>query len=204
MEAGTVHAFRSCVMTNQYRAVPQHEPRFAMNHKLLPGLIVSLMLYGCPVFDPEESAPLSGLSAMQTDDEGEKNLAAIRALLSEERQRASFAPDSGKKRNSEPETRLWPPDWLASYFSPKHASGQKSDLISVYVPPSSSSRSIRRAAPDVTVKIPWVPAPPSRGSDAEPWPHVPAYTTPAPIGSAYPGSIRCVPDMLGGQRCQAE
>ena len=32
-------------------------------------------------------------------------------------------------------------------------------------------------------------------------PVVPPYTFFAPTGSAYPGSIRCVPDYLGGSRC---
>ena len=32
-------------------------------------------------------------------------------------------------------------------------------------------------------------------------PSVPPYTSYAPVGSVYPGTIRCVPDYLGGQRC---
>lgn len=32
-------------------------------------------------------------------------------------------------------------------------------------------------------------------------PLIPPYTFFAPIGSAYPGSIRCMPDYLGGSRC---
>lgn len=30
---------------------------------------------------------------------------------------------------------------------------------------------------------------------------VPPYISYAPVGSVYPGTIRCVPDYLGGQRC---
>ena len=166
--------------------------------------IIGLLLYGCVGFDVEESPQVSGPSATRSDDEGEKNLAAIRALLSVEHKGRSFAPDLDFKRDSTPEARPWPPDWLASYFSPQPSSWQKSDLAPAYLPPSSSSLSKRRAVPpDYTVKIPWVTAPPSRGVDAEPWPRVRPYTSPAPIGSGYPGSARCVTDMLGGQRCQA-
>lgn len=32
-------------------------------------------------------------------------------------------------------------------------------------------------------------------------PLIPPYTFYAPIGSAYPGSVRCMPDYLGGSRC---
>lgn len=168
-------------------------------------LILCPLLYGCAAFNTEEYEQVSGLSAMQSEDEGEKNLAAIRALLSEERQRALFPLGSGNNRTPDSEVFSWPPDWLASYFTPTRSPAQRSDFGSVSVAPSSSSPSRHRTAPgDVTVKIPWVTAPPSRGIEAEPWPRVPAYTSPAPIGSAYPGSVRCVPDMLGGQRCQAD
>jgi hypothetical protein len=85
------------------------------------GLIISLLLCGCAAFDTEESEQVSGSAAIQSEDEGEKNLAAIRALLSEKRQRALFAPESGDKRNPESESHPWPPDWLASYFSPKRS-----------------------------------------------------------------------------------
>jgi len=43
-----------------------------------------------------------------------------------------------------------------------------------------------------------------RGFEAEPWPSVPPYTLSVPAGSVYPGTVRCVPDMLGGQRCHAD
>jgi hypothetical protein len=176
-----------------------------MNRVRFLGVAISLLLYGCVAFDTDESVHVSELSALNSDDEGEKNLAAIRALLSEERQRATLASDSSHRRNSESAARPWPPDWLASYFSPNRSSGQKSDLTSVYVPPSSSSLSKRREAPlNPMVRIPRVTDPSSRLLEADPWPHVPAYMSPAPIGSAYPGSIRCVPDLLGGQRCQAD
>jgi hypothetical protein len=176
-----------------------------MNRVWFLGLTICLLLYGCAALDTDESLHMNESSALKPDDEGEKNLAAVRALLSAERQRAMFPSDSSDRRNPEPAARPWPPDWLASYFSPNRSFGQESDLTSVYVPPSASSPSTRREAPlNPMVRIPRVIDPSSRLLEADPWPRVPAYTSPAPIGSAYPGSIRCVPDLLGGQRCQAD
>lgn len=177
-----------------------------MNQMRILGLIMPLVLFGCAGFDREELVEVSELSTMQSDDDAQKNLAAIRAMLAEQRQRAPLPPDSIHEPKPEPGSPSWPPDWLASYFLPKGSSGQESDRTSLlYMAPPPSSLSKRRAAPqDFTIKIPWVPEPPSRGSEAEPRPPVPAYTSPAPIGSAYPGSTRCVPDLLGGQRCYAD
>ena len=65
---------------------------------------MGLLLYGCVSFDVDigESTQVSGLSNTQFEDEGEKNLAAIRAMLIEEHQRVSVAPDSDNKRSPEP------------------------------------------------------------------------------------------------------
>jgi hypothetical protein len=176
-----------------------------MNRVWLLVMAISFLLHGCVAFGTDESEDVSELSAFTSDDQGEKNLAAIRALLSEERQRATLASVASDKRNPETAARPWPPDWLASYFSPNRSSGQKSDLTSMYVPPSSSSVSKRRTAPlNPLVRVPRVTDPSSRLLEVDPWPRVPAFMSPAPIGSSYPGSIRCVPDLIGGQRCQAD
>jgi hypothetical protein len=168
-------------------------------------LIMSLPLLGCAGFDTEEPAPVRGSSDTEFDDEGEKNLAAIRALMATERERASLASESNDKPQPKSDSYWVPPDWLSSYFSSRPSAGQGSDLSSEYVAPSSSARSPRRTAPgDVTAKIPWFPKPSSRGTEAEPWPRVPPYMVSPPGGSVYPGTIRCVPDSLGGQRCHAE
>jgi len=64
--------------------------------------------------------------------------------------------------------------------------------------------SIRRTASGtITAPSPWVPNSSSRGFEAEPWPPVPTERLSAPAGSVYPGTIRCVPDLLGGQQCHA-
>jgi len=149
---------------------------------------------------------LSELSAMQSDDEGEKNLAAIRAMIAKERLRTSFTTsDSSDIQNSKGESSSWPPDWLSQYFSRNLLPIEESSLSSEHVAPSSSALSTRRTASGtIMAQIPWVPKSSSRGFEAEPWPPVPPYTLSAPAGSVYPGTIRCVPDMLGGQRCHAD
>ena len=177
------------------------------NRMWFAGLIMSLSLLGCAGFGLEEPADLSGLSEAQSnDDEGEKNLAAIRAMMAKERQRTSSTPESSDKPKVELESSSWPPDWLSQYFSPSRSSGEESALRSEYVAPPSPSHSTRRTASgNVTAKSPWVPKSSSRGSEAEPWPHVPPYILSPPAASTYPGTIRCVPDMVGvgGQWCHA-
>jgi hypothetical protein len=170
----------------------------------LLGLIISLLLSGCSLLSMEEPALVSTESDAQSYDQGQKNLAAVRAMLAEERQRSSLTAGSSDKRSPEPATLSWPPDWLSLYFWPKRLSREELDLVTLQAPTPSSSRSMRRAVPpEPIVKAPRRPDLPARGYEAEPSPPVPAYTVPAPIGSTYPGSARCVPDLLGGQRCQA-
>lgn len=168
------------------------------------GVIISLLLCGCAVMDTDVSVQASGEAVLQSDDEGARNLAAIRALFPERRKPTPPAPDSSDKRSSESDAPPWPPDWLSGYLSPKQSSDQESNLLPLYVPSSSSSLSKPRAVPpDVTVKIPRAITPSPRSSETAPTSGIPAYTVPAPIGSAFPGSSRCVPDLLGGQRCHA-
>jgi len=169
-------------------------------------MIMSLSLVGCADFDSGEPVGLSEFSAMQSDNEGEKNLAAIRAMIAKERLRTSFTTsDSSDIQNSEGESSSWPPDWLSQYFSRNLLPIEESSLSSEHVAPSSSALSTRRTASGtIMAPIPWVPKSSSRGFEAEPWPPVPPYTLSAPAGSVYPGTIRCVPDMLGGQRCHAD
>ena len=167
-------------------------------------IMISLFLYGCAVMDKEESVQGSGAAALQSDNEAEQNLAATRALFPQREKPAAPASDSRERRGSESDVPPWPPDWLSAYLSPPQSSDQGADLSSVYAPSSSSLLSKPRiVSPDRRVKIPQVMTPYSRSSETALPPPVPAYTVPAPIGSTYPGSSRCVPDLLGGQRCHA-
>jgi len=167
------------------------------------GVIISLVLFqGCVSFDTDEAGQVSKSSAMQADDDAERNLATVRALFPAQQKPAPSVPETSDKRSGESAAPSWPPDWLSAYSSPEHSSGPEPDLPSVYVPSASSSLSNPRAVlPDVTVKIPRSIIPTPRSLQTQPTPPVPAYTVPAPIGSAFPGSSRCTPDLLGGQRC---
>jgi hypothetical protein len=154
----------------------------------LLGLIISLLLLsGCSLLGLEEPALVSAMSDVQSDDDGQKNLAAIRAMLAEQRQRSSLTSGSSDKRSSDPATLTWPPDWLSSYFLPKRLSREELDLVTVQAPAPSSSPSMQKAVPpDSIVTVPRGTDPPARGYEAEPSPPVPAYTVPAPIGSTHP------------------
>jgi hypothetical protein len=150
------------------------------------GLVVSLILVGCAGFETDPREHEVGFSANQANEEGRKNLAAIRALLSEQRQRSLPVHEQGVTSQDAAESPSWWPDWLASLLLPM---------------PTREQTARRASPPDFKVTIPWVPSPPARGSEYEPGRLVPAYTFFAPVGSAYPGTIRCVPDFSGGQRC---
>ena len=170
------------------------------------GLIMSMLLLGCAGFALEEPVDLSGLSETQSDDEGEKNLAAIRAMIAKEHQRTSRHPESGDKPKVEGELIPWPPDWLSQYFSSRPLSDEESALRSESSVRTAPSRSTRRpVSGNITAKSPWVPKSSSRGTEADPWPHVPPYILSPTAGSTSPGTMRCVPDTIGigGQRCQA-
>jgi hypothetical protein len=185
------------------KQIPQPGPMIQDTPIRFLGLIMmSLLLYGCVLMDKEESVQGSGMAALQSDNEAEQNLAAIRALFPQREKPTVPVSESRERRSSESDVPPWPPDWLSAYLSPPQSSDQGADLSSVYAPSSPSSLSKPRVvSPDTTVKIPQVITPHPRSSEtALPLP-VPAYTVPAPIGSAYPGSSRCVPDLLGGQRC---
>src|ERR1700704_6684560 len=109
----------------------------------LLGLIISLHLSGCSLLSMEEPALVSAVSDVKSDDEGQKNLAAVRAMLAEERQRSSLTADSSEKWSSQPSTLSWPPDWLSSYFLPTRLSREELDLATVRASAPSSIRSKR-------------------------------------------------------------
>jgi hypothetical protein len=135
------------------------------------GLIVSLLFYGCSLFT-EESAQVIAVSDVQSDDDAQKNLAAIRTMLAEEHRRSSLTGGVSDKRNPEPETLSWPPDWLSSYSSPKRLSKEEKEeveLSTVHAPALPWSPSKRKAVPpDARGKVPRATDPPLRGYEAEP------------------------------------
>ena len=146
-----------------------------------PLVTLCLLLSGCGLIMIGQ--PVEPLDITSQDD-GQENLKAIRAMLAEQARRP--VPLVVK-----------PPDTSQMSFPP-HESKPVSEPYSAVdvVTPFSSSSTGNAEAP---AKLPWTapsisrPSPPDRS--------VPAYTIPAPVGPDYSGSIRCAPDGLGGQRC---
>jgi hypothetical protein len=96
-----------------------------------------------------------------------------------------------------PSTSNRPPSTIESEPAPSPSDVQ-SDVIPI-VPSSSPMRPRASAQSQVPPIRLWTPSPLTRPS--LPDRPVPAYTIPAPVGPDYHGTIRCLPDGLGGQRC---
>ena len=140
-------------------------------------LLMLSLCSGCSLIrvgDPVKHMDLS------SEDDAEENLKAVRAMLAN--QAARSAPGEQLSDPSIRPSEVVPP--------PNEPTSGTRLLPS----PSSSAR-----MPDASAKLPWTPSAPER--PAAPDRPVPAYTTPAPVGPDYSGSIRCTPDGMGGQRC---
>ena len=131
----------------------------------------------------------------------ETNLPAIKALLAQERQQ--FSPVKTPMSTGPSQSRL------SSSFAGNDLAASSESVLSrhkdlprglpnLFVNPSLSTTASQAAG------LIQIPRPTTRSSaDYLPQDHssVAPYTFYAPTGSAYPGTIRCVPDYLGGQRC---
>jgi hypothetical protein len=146
----------------------------------------ALALYlcsGCGIIMVGEPVQKQDLSSQ---DDAEENLKAIRAMLADQAARASRTDEKPSGLSPQPA----PADVAPSQVDP---------AVGTRPLPSPSSSA---GKPDVPAKLPWTPAAPERpGMPDRP---VPAYTTPAPVGPNYSGSIRCAPDGMGGQRCAGQ
>lgn len=146
-----------------------------------PIVTLCLVLSGCGLImigQPVEPIDIT------SQDDGQENLKAIRAMLAEQARR--------------PVPSVVKPSDASQVSFPPHESKPVSEPYSAVdvVTPSSSSSTGNADAP---AKLPWTP--PSIRRSSPPDRSVPAYTIPAPVGPDYSGSIRCAPDGLGGQRC---
>jgi hypothetical protein len=143
-------------------------------------LLTISLLSGCGIIMIGEPVKHLDLSSV---DEAEENLKAVRAMLTDH---ASHPPEENL---SNPSTQPLPANATPSLSEPSS---------SLRPAPSSSSSAGRTDPP---AKLPWTPSAPDRPSPPDR--PVPSYTVPAPVGPDYSGSIRCVPDGMGGQRCVA-
>jgi hypothetical protein len=134
-------------------------------------------------------------------EDSETNLPAIKALLAQERQQFSPVRTPMSTGRSQSPLSLSAGDDMAAASSESALSRHK-DLprlgATLLLPPSLSTTASQGAEriqiPRPTTRSSVDYAPQGRFSVAP-------YTFYAPTGSAYPGTIRCVPDYLGGQRC---
>lgn len=159
------------------QAWKEHRKRLAWMRAAVPALLVLCLSSGCSLImvgDPVKKLDLS------SEDNAEENLKAVRAMLAN--QAARSAPREQPSDLSIRPSEVVPPP------------NEPTPGTRLLPSPSSSAR-----MPDASAKLPWTPSAPER--PAAPDRPVPAYTTPAPVGPDYSGSIRCTPDGMGGQRC---
>jgi hypothetical protein len=130
----------------------------------------------------------------------ETNLPAIKALLAQERQQ--FSPvrtPMSTGRSQSPLSSSAGDDMAASSESALSRHKDQPRLVPKLLSTPSLSTTASQGAERIQI-----PRPTTRSSadySRQGPSSVAPYTFYAPTGSAYPGSIRCVPDYLGGQRC---
>jgi hypothetical protein len=173
------------------------------------GALLTLLLSACigNGFDPSRPMPSVDVGGFDAQA-GHKNLEAIREILERQKDRP---PDESRKetplllnKEAAEEQRIESAkqaesQWESAPMAPGPAlaphvlSPAKANAL-----PHPSSRS--RLDLGLGPVNPYQP----QSLDHQPlsWHTVPPYTLFTPTGSAYPGSIRCVPDSLGGQRCR--
>lgn len=130
----------------------------------------------------------------------ETNLPAIKALLAQERQQ--FSPVMTPMSTGHSESRLPSSAGHDMAASSESALSRHQDLTRL-APTLLLTPSLSTTASPGAERI-QIPRPATRSSaDYSPQDRslVAPYTFYTPTGSAYPSTIRCVPDYLGGQRC---
>ena len=164
-----------------------------------------LLFGGCVTgsFDPSQPLPPVDVGGFEAEV-GQKNLQAIREMLrvqephSREESQTKRPPGDGEQAGelpSEPTTQEEPMQRNAK--TPVAASAPPPGSLPkpLQVPPQRPSRLDLGIGPVNPYR------PHSVDHQSFSFSPVPPYTVFTPAASAYPGSIRCVPDSLGGQRC---
>ena len=141
------------------------------------------------------------LTEEESMTDGQKNLAAIRSILSN----SPYSRPEPQPQERRPigTAAAWPPDWLAAFFTSAYSDQDRPNQDMRYVvPPSARIPLSRSSAQDFRVTIPWRPPVPAPLLPDEPFRAVPPYFHPGPAVSTYPGTLHCAPDFFGGQRCR--
>lgn len=150
-----------------------------------------VMAAGCIALAPPNDQPI---------DEGQKNLEAIREILSSYPCRACNRSPQRSEPTQEPH--VGSPGSGAALSSSPSADQYPADRPPrLFMGFGDRSMPRRSSASDPRVTIPWKPTKPSPIVPDEPFRPVPPYFHPAPVAPTYPGTVRCVPDFAGGQRC---
>ena len=168
-----------------------------MSHRLFLPLMFIIMACSPGMLGRLPTEDVPGTKNVDRDVEL-GNLAAIKALLAEERRRFAPIPASIASAQDQRLTTQSPgdPSRPASRVPRKERLGSRTDLFySLPAQRNEPSSQIPAIPPFVSNMRP--PADFHTNS----WPVVPPYTFYAPTGATYPGAIRCAPDYLGGQRC---
>lgn len=134
--------------------------------------------------------------------EGEKNLAAIRAIL---REYPPSSPHRSTDGSQAAGTAVRPFEGPVVVIPSATVDRPHPDgFPPLLVRPSARISPGRSSAQDFKVTIPWKPPVPSPILQQEPFRPVPPYFHPIPSGLTSPGPLRCVPDFFGGQRCRGQ
>lgn len=165
-------------------------------------LTVSMM--GCAQFAVRSVTPERASQPNRQDGNPGSNLPAIKAVLAGERQQFRPVPPSISGAES-----VSPPEWssadqvgdASSFPTARSEDVTPARLLGLLLPPSHPMTESSQRAPYVQRLEPTTRS--AADYSLRDWPVVPPYTFLAPTGSAYPGTIRCVPDYLGGQRCHS-
>jgi hypothetical protein len=159
-----------------------------MRHVILLPFIMIMIMAGCAAVGPDHTMDLDAKELERQD--GLKNLATIREIMA-----------SWPRQQDQPASPTSKPDEYHGNDSPwvipqVYETDKPVEPLSLFAIPKQ----------EPVQPQPLQIRPPLRSQNytdsrlLNP-PLIPPYTFYAPIGSAYPGSIRCMPDYLGGSRC---
>jgi len=184
--------------------------RDAMWLSVRSGALLTLLLSACirGVFDPSQPIPSVDVGGFDAEA-GHKNLEAVREILQRQQERPG---EESKTQTPLPlnEEAVEEERTETAKQSERQQEIAHTSPTPALVPPLLSPAKPPNALPQPSSRLrldlgigPMNPYRP-QSLDFQPssWSTVPPYTIFTPTGSAYPGSIRCVPDSLGGQRCR--